>query len=250
MTDKTEKRPITLRMDQNVIPAQDFKAAVDAFIDLLQNVSENVQPDAKIQWGIGVEKGSAVINAFPQGDAGQYLRPIAEAMTAGLAALAVGSEARPKHFNDKALQAARKLSSLRTEDIVVTLSSPWEEVPLSKRVAVAVQETMGTKYSDYGTIEGTIDVLKISKTDSYEARIRDDFTNHETTVILLDGEALDQFFLFAKNKQRVSVSGLVQYRAGGIPKSIMAEQYEVFPDASELPSIEDMIGILKGTDVK
>lgn len=249
MTNNQEKRPITLRMDQNVIPAQDFKAAVDAFIDLIQSVSETVEPDAKIHWGIGVERGSAVINAFPQGDGGKYLQVVADAVTAGLVSLSAGSEARPRHFNDKALQAARRLSSLRTEEIAVSVSSPWEEVPLTKRVAVTVQEAMGTKYSDYGTIEGTIDVLKIGKAEGHEARIRDDLTNHETTVLLPDADALDAFFEFAKSKRRVSITGLVQYRAGGVPKSIAAETFEIFSEGSELPSIQEMIGILKSVDV-
>jgi hypothetical protein len=46
-------------------------------------------------------------------------------------------------------------------------------------------------------------------------------------------------------RKRVSVIGLVKYRRNGTPLSIDVDDIHVFDPDSELPSVDDVIGIYK-----
>ena len=48
-----------------------------------------------------------------------------------------------------------------------------------------------------------------------------------------------------KFRKRVEVSGIIHYRKNGMPISIEAEQIIALPDDSELPTAEDVRGILR-----
>jgi hypothetical protein len=51
--------------------------------------------------------------------------------------------------------------------------------------------------------------------------------------------------LFTKFRRRVEVSGLIHYRRNGVPISIDVESIEILPDDSDLPSLDDVRGILR-----
>lgn len=243
-----EKRPITLTMSQSIVPASEFKTAVDSFIDLIESVSAQVLKEQKVSWGIGVREGSAVINAYAGGDNEFYVESVGSVITAGLSMLASATGERPAYFDDKALHAARKLSALQSEDDTITLSTPWQSVALTPRVAAAVTETFATKYTDYGTLEGTVQRLDITTGNALTVRLTDSLTSQTITLHLPDEETLDAFYAFIKHKRRVSVSGETKYSATGRPSSMRVEMFSAFPDSSELPSIDDIVGILRGHD--
>ena len=51
--------------------------------------------------------------------------------------------------------------------------------------------------------------------------------------------------VFERFRKRVEVSGLIHYRKNGAPISIEAEHIVGLPDDSELPTAEDVRGILR-----
>lgn len=51
--------------------------------------------------------------------------------------------------------------------------------------------------------------------------------------------------VFDKFRKRVEVSGIIHYRRNGTPISIEAEHILALPDDSELPTAEDVKGILR-----
>lgn len=49
---------------------------------------------------------------------------------------------------------------------------------------------------------------------------------------------------FRKRDARVSVTGLIHYRKDGQPNSIEVDELSVFPERSDLPSADEVHGIL------
>ena len=50
---------------------------------------------------------------------------------------------------------------------------------------------------------------------------------------------------FANFRKRVEISGLIHYRRNGVPVSIDVDAMAPIPDDDELPSIDDVRGILR-----
>jgi hypothetical protein len=51
--------------------------------------------------------------------------------------------------------------------------------------------------------------------------------------------------VFSNFRKRVEVSGIIHYRRNGTPISIDVERLEALPDDSELPSLDDVRGLLR-----
>jgi hypothetical protein len=62
--DKTESKHITLDFDGNLVTPDDFKKAVNAFVDLLKEVTDQISGDReKVKWNIKVAEGSRLLIA-------------------------------------------------------------------------------------------------------------------------------------------------------------------------------------------
>lgn len=99
----------------------------------------------------------------------------------------------------------------------------------------------GEKSFAYGSIEGKIDTL--ADRDSFTFTVYE--PNYKRSVPCtfnkkeLDEEAYKAF------RKRVLVSGLIRYGKEGYPTSIAADSLRVFPDESELPTLEEIQAIYK-----
>lgn len=244
--DKHNGQPLTLRLSEDRVPAQHFKAAVDAFIDLLNGVTAafGAENNADVEWGISVREGSALIDARPVSANPAVLAPLTHTIASGLASLEKGGE-RPDYFNDKALGAVRSLAQLANEDLKVEVRAVGVETALSAAATVAVGHVLDAKYSDYGSLDGYMQVL--STRGKVRATLYDDLTDRPISCKFDDfsGDILDTLFRAMRNKRRVEVSGLISYRSDGQPISMVVDNFEVFPHSDALPDIKDIIGIFR-----
>jgi len=101
----------------------------------------------------------------------------------------------------------------------------------------------GIASRDWGTIEGRLQM--ITEVRRLRFVVRDAVTARLTECFFDDDIIDDVTSAFGK---RVSVSGVILYRANGDTKSIEVEEFSVMPDEDELPDIDDMIGILQEVD--
>ncbi len=100
--------------------------------------------------------------------------------------------------------------------------------------------TERAEYSDYGTIDGKLQAIQESG-GILKIKIKDPLFPRAIECSLPESmieEALSTF------RRRVEISGLIKYRKNGTPVSINVENIEVMPDDDDLPTAEDVRGIL------
>ena len=105
-----------------------------------------------------------------------------------------------------------------------------------------IREEWRADYNDYGTIEGRLEAIQESR-GTLQFFIRDAMLRLRVRCYFPE-ELLPA--VFDKFRKRVEVSGVIHYRKNGTPVSIEAEQIIGLSDDSELPTAEDVRGILRG----
>jgi hypothetical protein len=171
-------------------------------------------------------------SAFPQ---------IIAAVTEGIAMLDKTAE-RPPYFTDKALEQAKALANLAGSEVPINVRNGVGKVPVTRRIAGNVDDVLGTPDVSYGTVEGLLEAVNIHGTNRTFG-VYDPLTGKKVECKLTGKVSVDD--LGPAIGKRVAVSGLILSRSTGGRISIQADKLEIFEDA-DLPSPEDVIGILKG----
>ena len=108
-------------------------------------------------------------------------------------------------------------------------------------IASVIREEWRTDYNDYGTIEGRLEAIQESY-GTLQFYIRDAILRQRVRCYFPE-EILSA--VFETFRKRVEVSGVIHYRKNGTPVSIEAEHILGLPGDSELPTAEDVRGILR-----
>lgn len=96
-----------------------------------------------------------------------------------------------------------------------------------------------TDYKSYGSVEGILQVVKIDGFHHYQIL---DLLGIQNVICNFSPHLLLQSSDFVG--KRVYVWGEIISKENGDKVSIYATQIGVFPDESELPTIEEIVGIL------
>jgi hypothetical protein len=247
---KRHLNELTLKLD-GAINAKIFVNAVKSFFELIQSVSDNAtQTKNSIEWVVEVDRGSAIIMAqpSPKNIPPERIPHTVEVIERGLRDLEQGEKKRPEHFTDEAMRSAKILSQLSENDVFVSIRASWETLDqpvtqrLSTQTAASVDSILEASYSDYGAIEGKLET--VSARQGYRFNIYDDLTSRSVKCYFEPKMLPDVFEAF---EHRVSVWGWVKYRKDGLPVSIEVDNFRVFRKSEELPSVEDIVGILRDT---
>lgn len=146
---------------------------------------------------------------------------------------------RPPYFTDTALERARDVVALvrRTEGLLSI-----DTTPLDEHVVANVNEVLGTTVTTIGSVEGRLESLNVHGTNRFfnvydvlsGARIRCDFAHR------IAADEVGQ-----NAEKRVIVHGELRYREDGQLVNVIARSIEVPPPEDELPSANDVLGILE-----
>ena len=141
---------ISLKGDSIGLP--DLADALGDFTTVLGEVEREVTGRRDIQWRVsGLERASATVSVTPIQPPGTLLDQRGEvigSLVGGLQRL-VASPDRPPHFNDRALQTARRLARRRNGRITdVVLVGAFEDQPtirvsLEARIVSHIDEIIG-----------------------------------------------------------------------------------------------------------
>ncbi len=245
-TANLQKNTVTLEISGSEITADVFGRSVRLFFDLINDVAVDVAGKPKaIQWTISVKEGSIGLCATARSTNGspQLAAKAVSTIRSGIEIIGQRKK-RPAHFSDNALTKLFELGNIQglgdqgVERIGLQIGQ--KRCELSPASVAYVDELLGTPTSAYGTVEGDLLALNV--------RGRLKFSVYET----LTGKEIKCFFgdeiyndVIAAIKKRISAYGLIRYRKSGQPASVEIEKLTVFPDQSELPQFEDVIGLLK-----
>ena len=95
-------------------------------------------------------------------------------------------------------------------------------------------------FSEYGTVEGNLSVL--TERGGVHFVIYERVWDHGVKCTVPENLVESMMEMWRK---RVAAHGMVHYRPDGLPTRIEADEIEAFPDDSELPSHESVLGILQ-----
>ena len=246
-----EPERLTFEIDGPRITAQRFKKAFDGFLDVANEVANQVAGKGRaVDWIVRVEPGSVRVHIIPEPqhiEAGKICVAI-HAVQKGLHDLETGIDKWPEFFTEKALEGAKAmgeaLSKSEGELSKVQVGYNGNSQALSSRATATVDGLLQGKYSDYGTLEGSIRVL--AARGSVRFSIDDDLTGRAINCFFpkeMWDEVRNAFDPFGE--RRVSVTGMILYRRDGQPVNISVEEFRKLRTRDELPSVDDMIGILK-----
>ena len=233
------------------VPLSQHLRAQTAFLDLLREVSRTVAAtrDDPVQWVVAEVRPSSAdyalvpvpvprIRVTPE-----TIHRMSEAIPAGLAALTERGE-RPQYFTDRALEHTRTLSALLTKDFpVVRISNGHARAEISREVATHVSRVLEQPYViDMGTVEGRLEAVNVHDRDRRIFVIFDELTAQRIECRF--GFRIPMDTIRQGIERRVAVTGEIRSRESGEIISVIANEIEVFPDPDDLPTADDVLGIL------
>jgi hypothetical protein len=165
-----------------------------------------------------------------------------EAVPAGMASLEQGDE-RPRYFTDRALELTATLSTITRDLPYVRTRNGAGTVEITKAAARHAQRILDQPYvSDMGTVEGRLEELNIHGRRRFV--IFDELTGQRIECHFGHRIAIDD--ITRGVERRVAVTGEIRSRESGEIVSVIATGIEVFPPDDELPTADDVRGILAG----
>lgn len=198
---------------------------------------------ADVSWIVRVRDGSALLGVEPNPSAPQSrIAMIYNQAEYGAVALARGDIAGAG-LSDKAINHLKSLSDLAARHQNGKGVNLWvkkKPVSIGAGIAKFVREDWESDYHDFGTIEGRLEAI-MDSAGSLKIRIKDFLYPKAINCVVPEKmiqSVLDSF------RKRVEIEGRIHYRKDGTPISIEANIIEVIPEDNELPSADDVRGIM------
>ncbi len=237
---------LTLEIGGDVSPDR-FLAAVKAFFGYVDEVGHMLAPDrGALAWIVRVRDGSSLIGVEPVSGAPiEAVKAVYTRVYSAVAKLA-DRDIEEAGLSEGALRHLRALSDLTQADknqpTPVRIWVERKPISLVREIGETIREDWRIDYHDVGTVEGRLEAIQDH--GGLELRIRDSALR--LTVKCYVPENMLPL-AFAQFRKRVEVSGLVHYRRNGTPVSIEASAIDPLPDDDDLPTPEEVRGILRAT---
>jgi len=233
---------IEIKIQATNLTPDSFLKAAESFLDIVQGVGKNTS-ETPIDWRVEVAEGSAILRACVANPSLESNKSI-DAICKGMRSLRSGAKVVPYGFTQKEIRSAKSLAAVIDGNKVQSISfqngTEPEDFPQTV-VGVADAILSGESYSAFGSIEGKIDSL--SDKHVFTCSVTDPIFDREITCYFqkqeVEEEAVKGF------RKRVMASGLIRYGKEGYPTSIVVDAVRIFPDESELPSIEEIRALFK-----
>ncbi|KJS23786.1 MAG: hypothetical protein VR75_17610, partial [Hyphomonadaceae bacterium BRH_c29] len=197
----------------------------------------------KIAWTVKVREGSNLIGLAPDALAAiDQVSEVYEKFNTSTRHLMNGS-VEEAGLSDAALGHFRQLSQLtagKNESITMKFWVQRRPTEFGPKVAEVIRENERADYKDIGSIEGRLQAIQ-DMGGALRIKIKDPLYPRAIECKLPEDMIESALATFRK---RVEITGMIHYRRNGIPMSIEVSNIDVLPDDSELPSIEDVRGIL------
>lgn len=233
---------LELELGADEVVFQQLISASSTFAGLLREVArEYFGTEKAVRWIVSLEPGSVRIpvrgepvSAVPP----DAVEDLSQFIAGGL--LTVDEEARrPPYFSNKALEQAKALANLASDDLPIIVRNGQAEAKLTKRVMTHVDEVLGPPRESFGTVEGRLEAINIHGPPQFV--VFDAVTGTRAECYFGDRIPLED--IGAAIGQRVSVRGRIKTRGDG-SKHIDVTQFRRFLPESELPSADSVRGIL------
>jgi hypothetical protein len=233
---------IEIKIEATELTPEKFMEAVQTFFVLIQGVAKNLTNDP-IHWKVEVDKGSAVVRARVINRTDSSDRCI-DAICLGVRSLGAGVKTIPRGFTKREVLASKVLASLADGNNLQAISIKNGDAPevFSKEIIPAAESILsGEKDNAFGSVEGKIDSL--SDRHIFSCSIFEPLLQREITCYFQKEDVREE--AVRAFRKRVLASGLIRYAKEGYPTSIVVDSIRIFPEESELPTIEDIQALFR-----
>lgn len=222
----------------------EFLAAVKHFLGYVEEITEAQSGDGSdINWTVRVREGSYLIGVEPQPTAAPSRLAMIYKMAAYAPPVISGGEVAASGLPEKAIGHLKSLSDLAAKNERGAGIRLWVEkspITIGAGIAKAVREDWDSDYHDVGTIEGRLEAIRDSS-GSVRIGVKD-FLYPKLISCSVPEHLLEK--ALGSFRKRVEVEGLIHYRKDGSPISIEAQNIDVLPEDNDLPSADDVRGIM------
>lgn len=236
---------LTFEIDGSEITPAKFRRGVNAFVGLLEALTHAVcKDDPQVEWRMKVKAGSNLVGAVAAAGANQlHVEKIQALFAKGLETFETRGQV-PPIFTDTAVRHVRDLAALPAtrpdDDTRVGLWVQRRRQEITPQIRETAKTSLDAGFDEVGTIEGRLSVVSERSEPHfviYEP-VWDKPVKCTVPESLLD-QALELW------RHRVAAHGLVHFRPDGVPTRIVADEIEVFPGDDDLPSLDQVEGILR-----
>lgn len=238
---------LRLMLDAPEVSLAQLVSASSIFAALLREVScEYAGSERAVKWIVEVHRGSVTLpvkgRSMSDRLSDQAVPEIVAAVVGGIKTLSE-RPARPEYFNDQALREAKALANLVNDDLPrIAVLNGAAEVNATRQLMTHVDQVIGEGRDSIGAIEGKLQALNIHEKPPRFA-IFDLLTDERVECYFGTNVELEE--VLRGVGRRVAVSGIIKTRGTGERFSIDVRGLRVFPPESELPTPDDVRGILR-----
>lgn len=237
---------LSLKIDGERISSTAFKKAIDHFFSFVDKLSIQLsEKNRPARWIISVKKGSICLGLHPESATEQMIgfRGLIKEIETGINQIS-NKDARPSYYSNDVLSDLKALAKLPTQKSTgirgIYIIPNGNEIEVSSSVRTNIDSILKIQREEFGSFEGTLKIISIVQGLHFQIY---EFVHEHAIKCLMDEKILEEA-LRAFNK-RVYVFGLVRYSKGGIPSEIQVQALRVLRDEDELPTANDVLGILK-----
>ena len=240
------KTHLSLKLDGERIYSTAFKKAVDHFFAFVDKLSIQLgDKNRPARWIISVDKGSICLGLHPELAPEQTIGfpDLIKEIETGINQISK-KDVRPSYYSNEMLSDLKALAKLPTQKNSgikgIYIIPNGNEIEVTSSVRTNIDSILKIQREEFGSFEGTLKI--ISAVQGLHFQIYE-FVHDRAIKCLMD-ERITQEALRAFNK-RVYVFGLIRYSKGGIPGEIQVQDLHVLRDEKELPTANEVLGILK-----
>ncbi len=212
---------------------------------LLKEIQQDFLPEARVQWRVESISMSSPLQLMSrpisrsESISVPNLEDLSGVASSGLK-LIQNQAVRPPYFTDTALERARDIVA-RVRKLEGVLSVDLTR--LDEHVVANVNEVLGSTFSAIGSVEGFLERLNVHGTNRI-FNIYDPITGGQIRCEF--GNRIPPGEVGRLAKKRVVVHGEIRYRDDGSIVNVLARSIDAFPEEADLPSADDVLGILEG----
>lgn len=238
---------LELRLDAREVSLSQLVSASSIFAALLREVAREYSGSERaVKWTVEVAPGSVRLPIRGQSMSDELsdvaVPEIVGAVVGGIKTLNE-RPVRPPYFNDQALREAKALANLVNDDLPrIEVVNGAVGSDATRQLMTHVDQVMGEGRESIGAIEGKLQALNIHEKPPRFA-IFDLLTDQRIECYFGTDVEIEE--VLRGVGRRVAVSGIIKTRGTGERFSIDVRSLRVFPAESELPTPDDVRGILR-----
>jgi hypothetical protein len=220
-----------------------FVAAAREFFAYVESAAALPGASTRLDWRVKVREGSSILALSPAPSVLQAEATAAYARVEAATKALVAGDFSATALEDATLEHARKLSDLAVAKDGAVPMQVWvcrRPILFGPDVGNFIREETKPAYHDFGSIEGTLNAIQ-DASGGLELRVKDLLWPRPVRCSLPEEMLPDAISHF---RRRVELFGEIHYRKDDTPESIRVERLDPLPSDDDLPSIDDVRGLL------